>query len=62
MISVEEVVKVCAPASHVNKLVSKAVLSLFVIVKTKSVGQVALVDEVTFKSSNVYTSAVAPIT
>ena len=44
-----------------NILVSKAVVSRLVIVKSKFVGQVASVSlEETFESRNVYTSAVAP--
>ncbi len=45
--------KVCAVASHMKRLVSKAVPSVFLTVKTKSVGQVAVAVELTEESKKV---------
>ena len=54
--------KVCADEFHVNRLVSKAVLSRFVTVKTKSVGHDAVAVEVTEESRKFCTFFVASIT
>ena len=61
--SFEYVEKVCAEESQVKMFVSKAVPSRFVIVKVKSVGQVAVSSvELTFESKKFWTLAVASIT